>query len=190
MAWLTYATWVKRYKITNIQTSHSRTIENLSIHRLSCVACQTDAIREGIRLIYLLKSILISAKTMAPNEKAYTHMACWNAKRSGVIYSIRHFAFDFEVIRCNRNACGHVWIGSTIFGWVRLLSAFMVTIDVCNGNVIDFGEDMFVIKFIGKCYWKNAEMWLHIWTILFRFYVRLCHRLSSIYKHEYNNIDK
>lgn len=78
---------------------------------------------------------------MAPNENAYTHMACRNAKRSGVIYSIRHFAFDFEVIRCNRNACGHidlVRLYSVVFGSRR---QFMATIDVCNGGVIDFLED-------------------------------------------------
>lgn len=60
---------------------------------------------------------------MAPNENAYAVMACWNAKRSGVIYSMRHFAFDFEVIRCNRNSCGHVGGRSAVFGTARLLSA-------------------------------------------------------------------
>jgi hypothetical protein len=119
---VTYATWVNRYKITNNSTYHTNTIENLSIHRLSCDACQTDSIRGGIRLIYLLKSILISAKTMAPNENAYSLMACRNAKRSGVIYSIRHFAFDFEVIRCNRNAFGHIGFRSALFGHRRLLT--------------------------------------------------------------------
>lgn len=117
------STWVKRYKISNNQTTHTSTIEDLLIHRLSADACQSYAIREPIRLIYLLKSILISAKTMAPNENAYTFMARRNAKRSGVIYSLRHFAFDFEVIRCNRNACGHVWFHSAIFGGVRAPSA-------------------------------------------------------------------
>lgn len=60
---------------------------------------------------------------MVRNENAYTLMACRNVKRTGVI-SISHFAFNFEVIRCNRHG-RHIGIG---FGRIRQHSALAVSI--------------------------------------------------------------
>ena len=94
---------------------------------------------------------------MAPNENAYSVMACRNVKRTGVI-SIRHFAFDFEVIRCNRNACGHVCTRSALFGRFRYLWLFLAAIDVCRSvSCHTFLRKLSVIGKIKDLLWRSRR---------------------------------